>query len=111
MPIPTPPRRLSPDVFTCVDVAKDTQRCMGVRIDWTYTSEYGSLVNHDFSPAIGRALKEIEPWETPADVRAHIARACRGGFGDSARLVAPMTDALADRYERARRALTDEGDS
>ena len=91
MPIPTPPRRLSPDVFTCVDVAKDTQRCMGVRIDWT--------------------LKEIEPWETPADVRAHIARACRGGFGDSARLVAPMTDALADRYERARRALTDEGDS
>ena len=65
MPIPTPPRRLSPDVFTCVDVAKDTQRCMGVRID----------------------------------------------FGDSARLVAPMTDALADRYERARRALTDEGDS
>ena len=32
-------------------------------------------------------------------------------IGDSARLVAPMTDALADRYERARRALTDEGDS
>ena len=81
------------DVFTCVDVAKDTQRCMGVRIDWTYTSEYGSLVNHDFSPAIGRALKEIEPWETPADIRAHIARTIRGGFGDSARFgVAVETD-------------------
>ena len=85
------------DTLTCTAMTDGsrTYRCMAVAVDWTYTGLYGKPSDMHIASPLHRALREMESWETPADVRAHIAANIRSGYSDPNTMgVAVTTDGV-----------------
>ena len=86
------------DTLTCTAMTDGSHayRCMAVALDWTYTGSMNSKPSdHHIASGVHRALREMEPWETPADVRAHIAASIRGQYTNPSTMgVAVTTDGV-----------------